>query len=89
VAAPDPSEVSKPFKDRFAWTVFLCSFLGCVGIGALLINKSNNPDQIDKVFSALVPLFGTWAGTILAFYFARENFDSANQSVQRLVRPHA
>ncbi|WP_139285766.1 hypothetical protein [Tardiphaga sp. OK245] len=40
---------------------------------------------MDKVFTGLVPLFGTWAGTILAFYFARENFASANQSVRELV----
>ncbi|MCA1381879.1 MULTISPECIES: hypothetical protein [Bradyrhizobium] len=76
---------AKPFKDRLAWTVFLCSFFGAIFIATLLINKTNTEAQIDKVFSALLPLFGTWAGTILAFYFARENFDSANQSVQRMV----
>ncbi len=39
----------------------------------------------EKVFSAVFPLFGTWVGTVLAFFFSRQNFESANQSMQGVV----
>lgn len=37
------------------------------------------------LFSTILPLLGTWIGTVLAFYFSRENFIAANQSVAHLV----
>jgi hypothetical protein len=40
---------------------------------------------LQYVFGALLPLWGTWIGTVLAYYFSRENFESANRSVQQLV----
>ena len=33
----------------------------------------------------LARLFGTWVGTILTFYFTRENFKEANEAVNRIV----
>jgi hypothetical protein len=38
-----------------------------------------------SVFNALLPLLGTWVGTVLAYYFSRKNFESASQSVERMV----
>src|SRR5262249_3880302 len=43
-------------------------------------------DLFDKIFAALIPLFGTWVGTILTFYFTRENFDAANRNMQQMVK---
>jgi hypothetical protein len=37
------------------------------------------------LFSTILPLLGTWIGTVLAFYFSRENFIAANESVANLV----
>ena len=37
------------------------------------------------VFSTLVPMFGTWVGTVIAFYFARENYEVAAKSTRELV----
>ena len=37
------------------------------------------------VFNALLPLLGTWVGTVLAYYFSRKNFEAASQSVERMV----
>jgi hypothetical protein len=33
----------------------------------------------------MLPLWGTWIGTVLAYYFSKDNFESANRSVQKLV----
>lgn len=33
-----------------------------------------------------MPLFRTWVGTVLAYYFSRENFESAADKTERLIR---
>ncbi|MEM1163220.1 MAG: hypothetical protein AAGJ28_20000 [Pseudomonadota bacterium] len=38
------------------------------------------------VFAALLPLFGTWVGTVLAFYFSKDNFKAANEATKDLVK---
>lgn len=42
--------------------------------------------NIKDLMSILLPLIGTWMGTILAFYFSKENFEAANQRVKELVK---
>ena len=37
------------------------------------------------VFNSLLPLLGTWVGTVLAYYFSKKNFESASNSVERMV----
>jgi len=37
------------------------------------------------VFASILPLFGTWVGTVLAFYFAKENLQAATESTIRLA----
>ena len=32
-----------------------------------------------------MPLFGTWVGTILAFYFSKANFEAATKSVTKIA----
>lgn len=44
------------------------------------------------VFSAVLPVFATWVGTILAFYYSSENLRQATQSARELTqgaRPEA
>ncbi len=38
-----------------------------------------------ELLSVFLPLVGTWMGTILAFYFSKENFEAANNRVNELV----
>jgi hypothetical protein len=38
------------------------------------------------IFNIVLPVFASWVGTILAFYFGRENFESANKQVRELVQ---
>lgn len=37
------------------------------------------------VFNIVLPVMATWVGTILAFYFGRENFEAANKQVREMV----
>src|SRR5258705_11868852 len=41
---------------------------------------------VKELLNILLPLVGTWMGTILAFYFSRDNFEAANNSVQQMVK---
>ena len=40
---------------------------------------------LQYTFTAFLPLWGTWLGTVLAYYFSKDNFESANKQVQNLV----
>ena len=39
----------------------------------------------ETIFTAVVGLVGTWMGTILAFYYTKDNFDTAAKNTQKLV----
>lgn len=55
---------------------------------ALFLIKDDSDKAISILkytFTALLPLWGTWLGTILAYYFSKENFESANENVRKLV----
>lgn len=41
--------------------------------------------RTQMVLTTILPLLGTWVGTVLAFYFSRENFEAASRSVERMV----
>lgn len=79
-------------RERIAKTVtyFVLSLTALVAIGAIIIistDVSNNQKFQDfkDVLAILLPLWGTWIGTVLAYYFSKDNFESANKSVQNLV----
>lgn len=43
-------------------------------------------EAAQTVFSSVLPLLGTWVGTVLAFYYTKENFESASRSTLEAVR---
>jgi hypothetical protein len=69
----------------------MCSGVGIIMISAIVIigawwkGDANTVGVIEKVFNALIPLFGTWVGTVMAFYFARENYETAAKNTRELV----
>jgi hypothetical protein len=46
----------------------------------------NKPDAAQNVLGSVLPLLGTWVGTILAYYFSKENFEAATKSVTDMAR---
>ena len=71
------------FKNHLAGLVFICSFFGLLLTAFWSLAQVTGPGR--EVFNVLAPLFGTWVGTILTFYFTRENFKEANEAVNRIV----
>jgi len=64
------------------------AIVGIVVLGTITIVISDKEavSRAQAVFNAVLPLFGTWVGTVLAYFFSRENFESASRSVERLTR---
>src|SRR4051795_729502 len=64
------------------WMIILgVVLLIVVSIAAIwLADDKDRPEMARLVFASAVPLVGTWVGTVLAFYFARENLQAAAES---------
>jgi hypothetical protein len=91
------SSSTTPPQEKVAKTVSTivligtCLF-GLLGIAMAIVSmtkKNGDTEQAKDIlqilFSAILPLFGTWIGTILAYYFSKENLAAANQTVKHLV----
>ncbi len=83
---------SKPEPEVERWQlaklVTTLALIGLIGLAIAVIGLAAadaRPDATNDVFNALLPLLGTWVGTVLAFYFSRENFKSAQESVRHLA----
>lgn len=70
-----------------AITLFAFSFaiLGWVANKALSCEICDQDDRIQLVFTTITTLVGTWVGTLIAFYFSRENFEAASRSMQKTI----
>ncbi|PHS03076.1 MAG: hypothetical protein COA78_19310 [Blastopirellula sp.] len=65
-----------------AFTVTLFSILS---VAAIAITMVWGKEEFDKenaqiVLTGVLPLLGTWVGTILAYYFSKDNFEAAASS---------
>jgi len=97
----DKSKTStQPFFLEKGWFINTLAFV-IIGLSATILivlicmtaahlePKDGKPDvafsNIKELLTILLPLTGTWMGTILPFYFSKENFESANQRVNELV----
>ena len=41
---------------------------------------------LQAVMASILPLFGAWVGAVIAFYFAKENFDAGAANTRALLR---
>jgi hypothetical protein len=75
------------FRQLLAGGIIGASVLGlaAISIVAIQLGGDDRARTTQLVFSSLLPLFGTWVGTVLAFYFARENLAAATESTLRIT----
>lgn len=76
---------------RIAKWVLIFSGVGVISLSGLVIvgawkDQEKYQAITQTVFSAVLPLLATWVGTVLAYYYSRENFESANQNVREMVK---
>jgi len=82
-SGPQSTDVST--RRRLAVGIVGASIIAIVAISAVAIALAGNSraETSRLVFSSVLPLLGTWVGTVLAFYFARENLQAAAESTLR------
>lgn len=77
------------------WLTFIVAVIGVLGVIGLgltsLLIHSSDPkeslfERIKYVSATILPLLASWVGTILAFYFSKENLAAATQSVTDLTK---
>jgi hypothetical protein len=86
--AGSPTTPDASTRKGLAIAVVGISVCGLVLISGLAIGfagSSNRADTSKLVFTAVLPLLGTWVGTVLAFYFAQGNLEAATQSTLALA----
>lgn len=66
-----------------AFGITLAAVVGITWLSLVIVR--NDADKAQNVLNSVLPLFGTWVGTVLAYYFSRENFEAASTSAQRLL----
>lgn len=74
-------------------TYFALAVTGTLAVVAIAVAIFRDGADVDKrfvfvkdVLTIVLPLIGTWVGTVLAFYFSRENFTAAAKQATDLVR---
>lgn len=82
--------LAKKISTYILWGTIAIGIVGIAfAITAIALDKNHDVKEafgiVQYVFGALLPLWGTWIGTVLAYYFAKENFESANRNVRELV----
>jgi hypothetical protein len=53
--------------------------------GLSLWLHTDKTEALSFIGQSLLPLWATWFGTVLAFYFTKENLDAANKSTEKLL----
>lgn len=76
-------------RSRLALWVCVAGVAGIAVISTVLLWQSDDADRPEMarlVFASVLPLLGTWIGTILAFYFAKENLQAASTTTLETLK---
>ncbi len=68
-----------------AYGVLIVSAFVLIALAVAAIVVDPEKDNAINIVNLFLPVISSWVGTILAFYFGRENFEAANEQVQKLV----
>jgi hypothetical protein len=88
MATAPATDPNSRFRAILATAIVCLSIVGIVALSWISIVMLRGEDRTEMtrlVFSAVLPLLGTWVGTVLAFYFARESLQAATDSTNQLV----
>jgi signal-transduction protein with cAMP-binding, CBS, and nucleotidyltransferase domain len=81
------------FKNIEART-FLALFITIVTVIAVTVlafvsivtTDAEASSRSQSIMNVVLPLFGTWIGTVLAYYFSRDNFETASARTQQIIQ---
>ncbi|HPS72513.1 MAG TPA: hypothetical protein PLM70_09680 [Bacteroidales bacterium] len=82
---PKNEDLRECISKFLIYTIVSATFV--VGITVLLISIFVKKDNdMSFIGQTLLPLWATWVGTILAFYFGKSNFEAATKSYQDIIK---
>lgn len=84
--SPDTADAEAAFRHQVTMLVLNGAICGLIILSLLIIVQAANAADSEKIFNAILPVFGTWVGTLLAFYFSKANFDAATKSVTDIAQ---
>jgi hypothetical protein len=85
---PITSAADQNTRNRIAFWITFGGLIAVIVLGIFVICLATAEDRSDAarlVFGSLLPLLGTWVGTVLAFYFAKANFEAAARNTKDLL----
>jgi hypothetical protein len=77
----DTNKKSNSETKLLAYSITAAVLLVTIYIAIYSLHKGKG----DIIIQTLIPLWGTWIGTVLAFYFGKNNFDAATKSYQDVI----
>jgi hypothetical protein len=89
--ASDGASSDRSFLTRYVVKISILAtiVLGVAVIAASALDASKERTALESakwVLGVVLPLLGTWVGTILAFYFGKDNFEAATRQTLAAVR---
>lgn len=81
---PNPPKEKKDQREKLSMVILIGSLAVIVAVGTVAIVLKPAENSI-TIFNMILPMVATWVGTILAFYFGRENFEAASKQVQNMA----
>lgn len=81
----DKPEKKHALRDQLALWILALSGVAILALAISVIWISDDKDTPMTVFNTTLPVFASWVGTVLAFYFQRENFEAANEKVSQML----
>jgi hypothetical protein len=81
---PENNSPRKQQRELLSLIILFGSLLAVFGLAlaVIILDKS----KTITIFNMVLPVVASWVGTILAFYFGRENFESANKQVRDIMQ---
>lgn len=73
-------------RDWLAIGITLGSILALFVLGLVAVIRANTLDDTLKVINILLPVLATWVGTVIAYYFSKENFEAAARNINELTK---
>jgi hypothetical protein len=80
-----PRRNDDDLRHLVAKSVLFSAIWGTVILGALAILTPSTSNARD-VLTILLPVFGTWVGTLLAYYFGKDNYESGARNSANLAK---
>lgn len=79
---PPPDDIG---RNIIQWALRAITVIAVVALLVAAIEPTNRAANVKDILALLLPVIGAWVGTVLAFYFGRENYAAAAKSTEKLL----